>query len=127
MEIFALIAFGAGIFWLMSAAANVGSQGFDSNFNSESENNFHGTSYDSDGSNYDSNDFSFSDIEHEDICPSVNPANGMPMANCSIDVMGNPYGTDSSFDNDIGLSNSFDDPFDNSFDSSFDSSDDSWT
>ena len=33
--------------------------------------------------------------------PSINPANGMPMANESIDVMGNPFGTDLNHMNDF--------------------------
>jgi hypothetical protein len=37
-------------------------------------------------------------------CPSVNPATGLPMANCSIDVEGNPYGTSSMEDEDLSPS-----------------------
>ena len=29
-----------------------------------------------------------------DPVPAVNPANGLPMLNDSIDIMGNPFGTD---------------------------------
>ena len=53
---------------------------------------------------------------------AINPANGIPMTNgiSSLDMEGNPYGTDFSDD----LASTFDDPFDtlNSFDdiSSFD-------
>lgn len=62
-------------------------------------------------------------------CPSVNPATGLPMANCSIDVAGNPYGTSFMSDDYLNTSNNvmddvvFNDPND-SFNSWSD--DDSW-
>ncbi|WP_294945733.1 hypothetical protein [Sulfurivirga sp.] len=33
-------------------------------------------------------------VSSHDACPSVNPATGLPMADCSVDVGGNPFGTD---------------------------------
>ncbi len=47
-------------------------------------------------------------FEDEVHCPRVNPANGLPMLGCSVDIDGNPYGTDFSHDdmidnNGIGL------------------------
>ena len=48
----------------------------------------------------------------------INPASGLPMIDCAIDVEGNLFGTDDSlFENDDIFSN--DDLFDNSW-SSFD-------
>ena len=67
--------------------------------------------------------FNFTSESTTSICPSINPANGLPMIEEScIDIEGNPYGTSSFFEESISQ---FDD--DNFFTSSFDSfSDDSW-
>ena len=62
-------------------------------------------------------------------CPSVNPATGLPMANCSIDVAGNPYGTSSMNDEYLSTSsNVMDDDIFNDTNDSFNSwsDDDSW-
>lgn len=37
----------------------------------------------------------FEDVTQQLSCPSVNPVSGLPMVNCTIDVAGNVYGTDS--------------------------------
>ncbi len=51
-------------------------------------------------------------------CPSVNPATGLPMANCSMDVAGNPYGTSSMNDEYLSTScNIMDDDFNDHNDS----------
>lgn len=106
----------------------------------ESYDSFFGNSYDdNDWNNSDdfissSNGFlqddsdSFSDDNH---CPSVNPANGLPMMNCSFDIEGNAYGTDSddyweSSSDSWDYSDSFDDSFSSFDDDSFSSFDDDW-
>lgn len=39
------------------------------------------------------------DLFEDDMdCPEINPANGLPMVGCSVDIEGNPYGTDFSHD-----------------------------
>lgn len=52
------------------------------------------------------------------ICPEINPANGLPMINCSIDIHGNPYGTDLNDyqDYDHGLDHDDSYLFDNDYD-----------
>lgn len=73
------------------------------------------------------NEFTSSTL-FEENCPSINPANGLPMVNCAIDIEGNPYGTDLSSDdayiNDSMSSsiNSNDDWLNDSF-----SNDDNWS
>ncbi len=42
-------------------------------------------------------------------CPTINPASGLPMMDCSIDIEGNPYGTDLSDDYSVSTDNLFDD------------------
>lgn len=62
-------------------------------------------------------------------CPNVNPATGLPMANCSIDVAGNPYGTSSMNDEYLSTSSTvMDDDVFNDTNDPFNSwsDDDSW-
>ncbi|MBD3766727.1 MAG: hypothetical protein IE928_02100 [Gammaproteobacteria bacterium] len=54
----------------------------------------------------------------EENCPRINPANGLPMVNCAIDIEGNPYGTDSSSDDTF---------INDSMSTSIDSNDDNWS
>ncbi|MCH9742405.1 MAG: hypothetical protein K0U21_04245 [Proteobacteria bacterium] len=60
-------------------------------------------------------------------CPNINPASGLPMMSCSLDVEGNPYGTSATdFDDTMldynnplnvsGLTEDHHDCFDTSFD-----------
>lgn len=64
----------------------------------------------------------------EENCPSINPANGLPMVNCAIDIEGNPYGTDSSSD-DAFINNSMSTSIDSNDDWMNDSfiNDDNWS
>ena len=59
----------------------------------------------------------FNELDSMNSCPGVNPANGLPMVDSSIDIAGNLYGTDSS----SSFDSSFEDPFSSSFDDSFSS------
>lgn len=68
-------------------------------------------------------------IFEDDLCPGINPANGLPMVGCSVDIEGNLYGTDFSHDDmfssmtdDTFGSSSFTDDTFSSFDDSFGSS-----
>lgn len=107
--------------------------GFDSSSDDEPLSSF-GTVDDNEHLNLLDSDHSLTDVGiHNDHCPSINPANGLPMVGCAIDIEGNPYGMDdsSSFDD---LSGSYEDDmvdsfFNNSWSSdSFDSGfDDSWS
>lgn len=57
-------------------------------------------------------------MNNDDCTFEINPASGLPMADCAIDIEGNLFGTDdSTFGNDDLFSNN--DLFDNSW-SSFD-------
>ncbi len=57
-------------------------------------------------------------------CPTINPASGLPIMNCSVDVEGNPYGTNmSDYDHNLTTNSLFND--DNHNISLFD--DDSWS
>lgn len=60
-------------------------------------------------------------------CPSVNPATGLPMANCSIDVAGNPYGTSSMSDEYLSSTSNIVDHDDFNDSLSSWSDDDSWS
>lgn len=53
-------------------------------------------------------------LSEEMRCPSVNPATGLPMMGCAMDVEGNPYGTDLHHDDPFDSLGSGlgDDPFD---------------
>ena len=66
-------------------------------------------------------DSSDSTSSFESECPSVNPANGLPMVGCSVDIEGNPYGTDSSLGMDDSFSSFSDDSFSSFSDDSFSS------
>jgi hypothetical protein len=58
---------------------------------------------------------SYEDSHDDDDCPSINPATGLPMLNCTVDIEGNAYGmdnNDSAFDHntwDDDVSSSFSD------------------
>jgi hypothetical protein len=54
-------------------------------------------------------------------CPTINPASGLPMMNCSTDIEGNPYGTDLSDDYSVSTDSLFDDNIHSS--SAFDNDD----
>jgi hypothetical protein len=61
---------------------------------------------------------------HEDHCNSINPATDLPMVDGSIDVHGNPYGTDINEHHDDSMSLHSDDHWSHT-DDSFNN--DSWT
>lgn len=67
------------------------------------------------------------EVNESDDCPSFNPASGLPMIGCAVDIEGNPYGTDlHNSGSDAHNFSSLDEDFSSGY-SSFNDYDDSFT